>query len=229
MQADAGRFMGGLQKGSLHFATPFVRAAFQQPQLTFPQLRQGSGHPMKYRLLCLLLSIAVPSALLATPEKSDDPSTFPTKKILFFSKSAGYEHSVIKDGSRPFKPAPGSEVEGLAFQVLKTLGAKDNIEFVFSKDGSLFTPAYLAQFDAYFFHTTGDLTTVGTDGNPAMTPEGKAAFLQAIANGKGFIGTHCATDTFHSPGNAEHGDARYHNDGDNADPYIKMIGGNSNT
>ncbi|HEY5078755.1 MAG TPA: ThuA domain-containing protein, partial [Opitutaceae bacterium] len=180
---------------------------------------------MKSRLLGLLLVLAVPGALMSSPEKSDDPSTLPTKKILFFSKSSGYEHSVIKDGSKPFKPAPGSEIEGLAFQVLKAIGAKDNIEFVFSKDGSLFTPAYLAQFDAYFFHTTGDLTTVGTDGNPAMTPAGKAAFLQAVADGKGFIGTHCATDTFHSMGSADHSDERYHNDGENADPYIKMIGG----
>ena len=58
-----------------------------------------------------------------------------------------------------------------------------------------------------------------------MTPEGKAAFLQAIADGKDFIGTHAATDTFHTKGSVDHSDARYHNDGDNADPYIKMIGG----
>ena len=88
------------------------------------------------RFLCLLLTLAVPAALVATPEKSDDPSTLPTKKILFFTKSSGFEHSVIKDPSKPFKPSPGSEVPGLAFQVLKAIGAKDNIEFVFSKDGS---------------------------------------------------------------------------------------------
>jgi len=181
---------------------------------------------MKPRILCLALALAVPFSLVATPERSDDPSTMPRKKILFFSKSSGYEHSVIKDPSKPFTPGNGSEVPGLAFQVLKALGDKDNIEFVFSKDGSLFNAGYLAQFDALFFVTTGDLTTVGKDGNPPMTPEGKAAFLQAIADGKGFIGAHCATDTFHSPGGgADHVAARYQNDGDNADPYIKMIGG----
>ena len=50
--------------------------------------------------------------------------------------------------------------------MLKEIGAKNNIEFVFSKDGSLFTPAYLAQFDAIYFHTTGDLTEVGKDRQP---------------------------------------------------------------
>src|SRR4051794_1467800 len=77
-----------------------------------------------------------------------------TKKVLFFSKSSGFEHSMIKckDG----QPSP-------AETILAELGPKHGIEFTFSKDGSLFTPEYLAQFDAYFFYTTGDLTTPGTD------------------------------------------------------------------
>ncbi len=138
------------------------------------------------------------------------------KKILFFSKSSGYEHSAIKraDGQ-----------PSAAEKVLLELGQKNNLEFTFSKDGSLFAPEYLAQFDAFFFYTTGDLTEKGTDGNPPMSKEGKAAFLEAIKHGKGFIGTHSATDTFHSPGGKEMGAARYQNDGDQADPYIQMIGG----
>jgi type 1 glutamine amidotransferase len=180
---------------------------------------------MKSPFVSVLLALIVPGFLLASPEKSDDPASLPRKRILFFTKSSGFEHSVIRDPSKPFTPAPGSAIPGLAFQVLKTLGAKDNIEFVFSKDGSLFKPAYLAQFDAFFFFTTGDLTEVGTDGNPPMTADGKAAFLQAIHDGKGFIGTHSASDTFHSPGGKEMSGARYLSDGDNADPYIKMIGG----
>jgi len=180
---------------------------------------------MKTPLASLLLALLVPGTLLSSPEKSDDPANLPRKRVLFFTKSSGYEHSVIKDPSKPFTPAPGSAVPGLAFQILKTMGAKNNIEFVFSKDGSLFKPAYLAQFDAFFFYTTGDLTEAGTDGNPPMTPEGKAAFLQAIFDGKGFIGTHSATDTFHSHGGKEMAGDRFREDGDNADAYIKMIGG----
>ncbi len=180
---------------------------------------------MKTPFMSLLLAALVPGTLLSSPEKSDDPSTLPTKRVLFFSKSSGYEHSVIKDPAKPFTPAPGSEEPGLAFQVLKAMGAKNNIEFVFSKDGSLFKPAYLAQFDAFFFFTTGDLTEVGTDGNPAMTAAGKAAFLQAIHDGKGFVGSHCATDTFHSKGGRDMKGDRFKDDGANADAFIKMIGG----
>src|SRR5581483_4781056 len=47
----------------------------------------------------------------------------------------------------------------------------------------------------------------------------------AIAHGKGFIGVHSATDTFHNAENKDHGPARYRDDGDRADPYVKMIGG----
>lgn len=138
-----------------------------------------------------------------------------TKHVLFFSKSSGYEHSVIKkSGDEP----------GYAERILHEIGEKNNIEFTFTKDGRVFTPKNIAKYDAFFFYTTGDLTESGTDGNPAMSPEGKAAFLDAIRKGKGFIGTHSATDTFHSPGNKEHGEARYQPDGDRADPYVKMIG-----
>ncbi len=141
------------------------------------------------------------------------------KKILFFSKSSGYEHSVIKaaDG----KP-------GFAQKILAELGPKHGIEYTFSKDGSLFTPEYLAQFDAYHFYTTGSLTDAGTDKNPPMTPEGKAAFLDAIKQGKGFIGTHSASDTFHTGESAEgwksKGPTRYQNFGADADPYVRMLG-----
>ncbi len=137
------------------------------------------------------------------------------KKILFFSKSSGFEHDMIKEENG--KPSA-------AEKILVELGRKNNLQFTFTKDGSVFTPQNIAQYDAFFFYTTGDLTEPGEDDNPPMSKEGKAAFLEAIHNGKGFIGTHTATDTFHSPGGKEHGPARWMPDGDQADPYIKMIG-----
>jgi type 1 glutamine amidotransferase len=127
-----------------------------------------------------------------------------SKKVLFFTKSSGFQHSVItrKDG----RPA-------LAERVLTEVGKEHGFEVVASKDGRLFDPDKIGQWDAFAFETTGDLTTPGThhDGHP-MSKEGKAAFLDAVAGGKGFIGMHCATDTFHSPPGT-------------VDPYIKMIGG----
>ncbi|HEV2392593.1 MAG TPA: ThuA domain-containing protein [Verrucomicrobiae bacterium] len=150
-----------------------------------------------------------PSALnaAASPKK---------RKVLFFSKSSGFEHSVIH--------RHGGELS-FAEKLLQEWGPEQNVEFTFSKDGSLFNPQYLEQFDAYFFVTTGDLTKDGNDKNPPMSPEGKQAFLDAIHNGKGFIGSHCASDTFHSP-NYEHADTRYKDDlPGQMDPYIAMLGG----
>jgi type 1 glutamine amidotransferase len=145
----------------------------------------------------------------------------PAKKILFFSKCSNFEHSVVRE--RAGQPS-------WCQQVLTELGAKHGYAFTFSKDGSKFTPDYLASFDAFFFYTSGDLLAAGKDGNPPMTAAGKQAFLDAIAGGKGFIGTHSAADTFHTGETAETNTNqprtwRYQNRGDQADPYIRMIGG----
>jgi type 1 glutamine amidotransferase len=126
------------------------------------------------------------------------------KKVLFFTKSAGFEHSVIK------RRANGEL--GMAEKILTEIGKAHNFEVVASKDGTLFNPDKIGEWDAFAFETTGVLTEPGNDKNPPMSADGKKAFLDAIADGKGFIGMHCATDTFHSKG-------------DEIDPYIKMIGG----
>jgi type 1 glutamine amidotransferase len=141
-------------------------------------------------------------------------------RVLYFTKSAGYEHSAIKhvDGQPSYSE-----------KVLTSLAASHDLEFTYSKDGSLFSPEYLAKFDVIMFYTTGDLTAVGTDGQPAMTVAGKQALLDAIAGGKGFVGLHSASDTFHTMesggGNPTERAVRYHNYGDKADPYVKMLGG----
>ena len=96
--------------------------------------------------------------------------------------------------------------------MLVDLGKRHGLDVTATKDGSVFTPQGLAPFDAIAFYTTGDLTQRGTDGQPPMPAGGKAALLDAIAGGKGFVGIHSATDTFHSHGAA-------------IDPYIAMIGG----
>jgi type 1 glutamine amidotransferase len=175
------------------------------PGRPYDEAKKGKGMKTLARIT-RIISLVMAVVLAAVAAQGQ---TAP-KKILFFSKSSGFEHDMIK--KRGDAPSP-------AEKILSELGQKNNLEFSFSKDGSLFTPAYLARFDAFFFYTTGDLTKVGTDKNPPMTAEGKAAFLEAIHNGKGFIGTHSATDTFHTPGGS------WEANGDNADPYIKMIGG----
>ena len=155
----------------------------------------------------ILLALATVGIILAAPAQK--------KKILFFTKSSGYEHAVIswKNGQPSY-----------AEKVLQDLGAKQGWEFTFSKDGSKFSKDYLAQFDAVFFYTTGNLEEPGTDGQPAMTAEGKQALFDFVKSGKGFIGSHSASDTFHTNNESKKGPERFRNFGDMADPYVKFLG-----
>lgn len=153
--------------------------------------------------LALGLGLVSPGSPSAEPRRG-------RKRILFFTKSSGYEHSVVKANG----PAPSH-----AEAVLLALAQARGWEVTPTKDGRVFTPEGLAAYDAVAFYTTGDLTTVGTDGRPAMTPAGKAALLDAVRGGAGFVGIHCATDTFHSPVPLRVPAGAI------ADPYIRMIGG----
>ena len=136
------------------------------------------------------------------------------KKVLFFTKSSGYQHSVI---------ARKGDKLGLAERILTEIGKDHGFEVVASKDGRLFEPDQIGQWDAFVFETTGDLNTPGGDKNPPISADGEKAFYDAIRSGKGFMGMHCATDTFghhgpkyRQPGNRDKGAE---------DPYIQMIGG----
>jgi type 1 glutamine amidotransferase len=116
------------------------------------------------------------------------------KRVLFYSKASSWEHKMVhRDGDQ------------LSFleKELQKLGRENNIEFTFTKDGRYFTPGNIAKFDAFFFFTSGDLTSeqrIGRGDNyPLMTLAGKKAFLDAIQNGKGFIGCNTAMYTFVEP------------------------------
>lgn len=165
---------------------------------------------MKLKLVApLVLAAAAMSAVMFTQAET------PKRKILFFSKSSGFEHSVIT-----YKNGQPSYAE----KILLDLGAKNGWEFTFSKDGSKFSKDYLAQFDAVFFYTTGDLCSPGTDGNPPMSQEGKQALFDFVKAGKGYIGTHSASDTFHTDNEAVKGPERYVNHGEKADSYTRFLG-----
>lgn len=152
----------------------------------------------------LIWSAAMAGAMwLNKPSRAADQ---PKKKILFFTKSSGFEHSVIK--------RKGNDL-AYAEKILIDLGKTNGFDVTASKDGSLFTAAQLATFDAFVFYTTGDLTTPGTDKQPPMPEGGKDALLDAIKGGMGFVGLHSASDTFHSKADA-------------IDPYIQMLGGEFN-
>lgn len=131
-----------------------------------------------------------------------------TRKVLFFTRSQGFEHDVIRRKS-------AGELS-FAEKMMVDLGKQNGFEVTATKDGSVFTPEGLEQFDVIAFYTTGDLEKPNDPGrndfSKPMPAGGKDALLKAIAGGKGFLGLHCASDTFHSKGSE-------------VDPYIKMLGG----
>lgn len=122
------------------------------------------------------------------------------QRVLYFTRSAGFEHSVVR---REGDQLSHSE------QVLTELGRQHGFEVECSKDGSLFD-GDLDKYDCLAFYTSGNLLGQAKDGSNPMSAEGKQRLLDAIGAGKPFVGFHAATDSFRSGG---------------IDPYIEMVGG----
>ena len=75
------------------------------------------------------------------------------KQVLFLTKSAGFQHSVItrdqKDGNKM----------AWAEQHLIDLGSQNGFEVTVTKDADVFNdPATYQKYDIFAFYTTGDLT-----------------------------------------------------------------------
>lgn len=121
---------------------------------------------------------------------------------LVFTKSSGYEHSIVaRRGQAP------SFAETRLQQMLETRGFAVEC----TKDGTVFD-GDLSRFKLFVFFTHGDLLEAGKDRQPPMTPTGKEALLKAIEGGTPFVGLHSAATTFVTK------------DGP-PDAYIRMIGG----
>ena len=140
----------------------------------------------------------------------------PQKSVLVFTKSSGFEHDVVKriDG----KPS-------IMDDAVTALGDKHGFHVGVTKDGRIFDDPQFHKYAAVVFFTTGDLTTLGTDGKPPMSTEGKKKLLDAIHKGMGFVGVHAASDTFHPEPDPKDLSNRYIAHGDQQDPYLKMLGG----
>ena len=178
--------------------------------MTQPQTNTHSQHAFNRRSLLRAsaqLAMAVPffqastQLLYGGAEKK--------KKILFYTRSQSFEHSVIR--------RTGDELSHAGKQLNEFAGPL-GFEFVETKDGRIFDEK-LDTFDAIAMYTTGDLTQEkSTDNSPPMSIKGKRNLLDAIEAGKGYFGFHSATDTFHSIGPA------FENQKER-DPFINMIGG----
>jgi len=130
------------------------------------------------------------------------------QKVLYFTRSAGFEHDAVKrkDGQ-----------PSISDRILTELGKRHGFEVVCTKDGRVFD-GDLDQYDAIAFYTSGVLTNTEPANDPPMSPRGKEKLLRVIAAGKGFVGFHAATDSFHSEGPSDQNQTE-------VDPYIAMIGG----
>jgi len=126
--------------------------------------------------------LAISSTRTSTPslpagEANDFNNVAPTRadkrKVLYVTRSAGFKHDVL----------PLSE------QILTEIGQRSGaFEATVTQEFSALSREGLKPYSAIIFYTTGELP---------MTDEQKAAFLEFIKSGKGFVGIHSATDTFY--------------------------------
>ncbi|NBR07306.1 MAG: ThuA domain-containing protein [Planctomycetes bacterium] len=128
-----------------------------------------------------LFSLAVAALFLATNVSFSQESKS-AKKLLVITESKGFVHGVVK---RP-KPEELCLVEKSLIALGKSSGM---FEAVVTQDSrTAITAENLQKYDAVFFYTTGELP---------LSDVQKADLLQFIKSGKGFAGSHCATDTFY--------------------------------
>jgi len=124
-------------------------------------------------------------------------------RILFLSKSEGFEHSpVAVKGDQP----------SLAETILGRLARENGSPFTSTKDASLINADNLKNYDLVCFYTQGDLTRPSKDGGAPMGEKGQAELVEWVRNGGRFMGFHSASDTFHTPAGGE------------VTPYLKMVG-----
>ena len=168
---------------------------------------EAANHAMNRRAMLRTAGVAALAAS-ALPLRWVSAAEKKKQKLLYFTRSAGFEHDAvkIKDG----KPS-------ISDRILTELGGRHGFEVVCTKDGRVFD-GDLDQYDAIAFYTSGDLTKPDQAQTPPMTPQGKEKLLRTIAAGKGFVGFHAATDSFHSKGPQNENQTEL-------DPYIAMIGG----
>jgi uncharacterized protein len=138
------------------------------------------------------------------------------KPVLLFTKSSGFEHTVVK--------TPDGQ-PSIMETALRGIAAENHFELTASKDGRIFDSKEFHDFAAVVFFTTGDLTQEGTDKNPPMSVQGKQAFLDAVRGGLGFVGVHAASDTFHTQPDPQDLSNRYIAHGEQSDPYLRVLGG----
>ena len=121
-------------------------------------------------LICLLSLIVLGMGSAARGKEGKAPKK---GQLLYMTLTKGYHHASID----------------LSKQIVKEIGEKSGVfDVTLTEDVGAFTKENLKKYDAVMFNTTGELP---------MTDEEKAAFVDFIRSGHGFVGSHTATDTFY--------------------------------
>jgi type 1 glutamine amidotransferase len=101
-------------------------------------------------------------------------------KLLYFTRSVEYEHSVI---------APSVDGQSFSARILQKLGQQADFEIECSKDGQIFD-GDLDRYDAIVFYSCGDLFDESVRKTPPMSRAGRKRLLDAVESGKPFIALH---------------------------------------
>jgi uncharacterized protein len=118
---------------------------------------------------------ALPSAAPAAPKAKH--------KILIFSKTDGFRHSSI----------------GIGNKAIEMMGDKTGAYTAMSsEDESMFEPEKLKAFDAIFMLNTTGNCLKSKDGDKAKEELYKKSLEEFVLSGKGLMGCHSATDTYHN-------------------------------
>lgn len=145
-------------------------------------------------MMSFFLGILMTGVTAAHGQDESDPV-----RVLFLSKSSGFEHGVIKRENNQLSPVE---------KIMLEWADKYNMEVVTTKDAGMISAPVLENYDVLMLYTTGDLTQRGTDGYAPMPESGKQDLMDWLKTGGGIVGSHTSTDTFH-----------------NWEEYNKVIGG----
>ena len=130
----------------------------------------NSGMTSAVRVCLLVMWVA---ACGKEPTAPTPQASTPAIRVLMLTATAGFRHDSIPT----------------ARQVLTSIGPSNGFAITATEDLSAFTTSNLANFDVVMFAMTS--------GELPFTPEQQNALIAFVNGGKGFIGTHSATDTLY--------------------------------
>jgi hypothetical protein len=132
-----------------------------------PARRRGARALASAALALVLLGSGTRPALAAAGAATDG------LRVLYVTEARGYRHPVL----------PESEA------ILRRLAAEHGFQLTVAPAAeTAITPDALARLDVIVFYTTGELP---------LSDAQRAALLAFVRAGKGFVGLHSASDTFH--------------------------------